>query len=136
MPHESRRVFPERGKTLRYRLMGHTMKNVSPLLLSVILTATVVAVPSFAQSSLSLPGCEPAPELRRILDEKLNEEALEKMKTSDRESLQRQVYEELIAKFPREVDPYNRLIVDAHCGPRQVSDPAGEVSQTSGPKSE
>jgi thiol-disulfide isomerase/thioredoxin len=93
------------------------MKRVSATFLAVALTVTVLPVPSFAQSPSALPGCEPAPEVRKAFDEKLNDKDLEKMKFSDRAALQREVYEELMAKYPRQVEPYNRLIVDAHGDP-------------------
>src|SRR5580658_6157140 len=73
-----------------------------------LLAALVPAL--FAQSSQPLPGCDPRPEVRRILDEKLSEEALQQMKFAQRVAFRRQILEELIAKYPREVEPYRRLI--------------------------
>jgi thiol-disulfide isomerase/thioredoxin len=64
----------------------------------------------FAQSSAALPGCEPRPEVRRVLDEKLSEKALQEMKFTERVAFRRQVLEDLIAQYPREVEPYRRLI--------------------------
>ncbi len=78
-----------------------------------ILTAVLLAAgcPTlFAQLSPPLPGCEARPEVRRILDEKLSKEALQEMKFTERVALRRQVLEELIAKYPREVEPYRQLI--------------------------
>ncbi len=63
-----------------------------------------------AQSYALLPGCEPRPEVRRILDERLAENALLEMMFSERVAFRRQVLEGLIAKYPREVEPYRRLI--------------------------
>ena len=97
------------------------MKRASASFLSTVLAVTVLAAPSFAQSSRALPGCEPAPEVRKILEEKLNDKDLEKMKFSDRAALRRAVYDELLAKYPREVEPYNRLIMDAHEDPSWYS---------------
>ncbi|MGC9946784.1 MAG: TlpA disulfide reductase family protein [Bryobacteraceae bacterium] len=54
--------------------------------------------------------CEPSPEVRRILRDKLSEKALQEMKFTVRVAFRRQVLEELIAKYPREVEPYRRLI--------------------------
>jgi len=85
--------------------------------LRMFLTVIVLAAASLAQSPQALPGCEPAPEVRKILDEKLNDKDLAKMKFSDRVALRHAVYEGLIAKYPREVEPYNRLIEDAHGDP-------------------
>ena len=93
------------------------MKRASPSFLGLFVTITVLAAPSFAQSSSALPGCESSPEVRKILDEKLNDKDLEKMKFSDRAALRRAVYDELMAKYPREVEPYNRLIAAAHGDP-------------------
>jgi thiol-disulfide isomerase/thioredoxin len=46
-----------------------------------------------------------------MLDEKLDENTLlEKMKLAERVAFERQVLEDLIAKYPREIEPYRRLI--------------------------
>jgi len=66
--------------------------------------------PAQAQSARSLPGCETAPEVRKILDEKLNPKMLDKMKLSERVALERQVLNDLIAKYPRELEPYQTLV--------------------------
>jgi thiol-disulfide isomerase/thioredoxin len=68
--------------------------------------------PARSQTALALPGCEPSPEVRKILDEKLDENALDKMKFAERVAFERQVMEDLIAKYPREFEPYRRLIQD------------------------
>ena len=78
----------------------------------VFLTITLLAAASLAQSPQALPGCEPAPEVRKALDERLNRKDLDKMKFIDQAARHRAVYEELIAKYPREVEPYRRLIQD------------------------
>ena len=75
--------------------------------------------PARAQSAQSLPGCETAPAVRKILDEKLDPKALDKMKLPERVALERQVPDDLIAKYPRELEPYQTLIRDAF-----VEDPA------------
>jgi len=76
-----------------------------------ILAAALLAVPAlFAQASQPLPGCEPRPEVGRILDAKLSEETLQQMKFTERVAFRRQVLEDLIVKYPREVEPYRRLI--------------------------
>jgi thiol-disulfide isomerase/thioredoxin len=66
---------------------------------------------SEAQTALPLPGCDASPEVRKVLDEKLNPDALEKMKYPERSVLQRQVLEDLIAKYPRELQP-NEMLKD------------------------
>ena len=58
-----------------------------------------------AQSALSLPGCEAAPEVRKTLDEKLDYSLLDKMKFTERIAYQRQVLEDLMARYPREIEP-------------------------------
>jgi thiol-disulfide isomerase/thioredoxin len=66
--------------------------------------------PVQAQSARSLPGCETAPEVRKILDEKLDSKMLDKMKLQDRVALERLVLNDLIAKYPREIEPYQTLV--------------------------
>ena len=63
-----------------------------------------------AQTSLVLPGCETAPAVQKILDEKLDEKGLENMKFPERIAFERQVLEDLIAKYPREIPPYQTLV--------------------------
>lgn len=60
---------------------------------------------SIAQSSLPLPGCEAAPEVRKIMEEKLDSDLLDKMKFTQRMAYQRQVLEDLMARYPRELKP-------------------------------
>jgi thiol-disulfide isomerase/thioredoxin len=64
----------------------------------------------FAQSSLPLPGCEARPEVRRAIDERLANKVLDNMKFTDRLALKHQVLDDLIAKYPREMEPYRQLI--------------------------
>jgi thiol-disulfide isomerase/thioredoxin len=66
--------------------------------------------PARAQSARSLPGCETAPAVRKILDEKLDPKILDKMKLPERVALERQVLDDLIAKHPRELEPYQALV--------------------------
>jgi thiol-disulfide isomerase/thioredoxin len=87
------------------------MKCKSASFLRMSLTVIALAAVSFAQSPQTLPGCEPVPEVRKALDEQLNWKNLDKMKFSDRVAREHAVYEELIAKYPREVEPYRRLIM-------------------------
>ena len=71
----------------------------------------LIAAPAlFAQSSAALPGCEPRPEVRQVLDDRLSEKSLQEMKFSERVAFRRQALEDLIAKYPREVEPYRRLL--------------------------
>jgi hypothetical protein len=74
---------------------------VAPALLSGVLTA---------QDALPLPGCETAPRVRKILDEKLDPKLLDKLKLPERIALERQVLEDLIARYPRELEPYQTLV--------------------------
>src|SRR5579862_3666486 len=64
---------------------------------------------SQAQSDLSLPGCEPATEVRRIMDEQLDPTVLNRMKFDERYAFEQQVLQDLIARYPRELAPYERL---------------------------
>ena len=75
-------------------------------LLGTLAFLRIAAGPLFA----ALPGCEPRPEVRLVLDEKLSGEALQEMKFNQRVAFRRQVLEDLIARYPREVEPYRRLI--------------------------
>lgn len=74
-----------------------------------VLAATFCSLSS-AQSPLALPGCEARPEVRRAIDTQLSNKLLENMKFSDRLALKRQVLGDLIAKYPRELEPSRRLI--------------------------
>jgi thiol-disulfide isomerase/thioredoxin len=80
---------------------------LSASFLPVALLSFVVLSP--AQTKPTLPGCEPAEQVTRILDEKLNYDALETMKFPERWALEHQVLEELIARYPRELKPYESL---------------------------
>ena len=77
-------------------------------LAAVLLVAACPAL--FAQSPLALPGCEARPEVRQVIDDKLSNKVLENMKFTDQVALKRQVLEDLIAKYPRELEPYRQLI--------------------------
>src|SRR5215467_7129627 len=77
--------------------------------LALCLVLNGAAVPIAAQTGLALPGCEPAPELRRALRERLNPEILDKMKLPERVARERQVLTELLTAYPREIEPYTRL---------------------------
>lgn len=77
-------------------------------LAAVLLAAACPAL--FAQSPQILPGCETLPEVRQVIDEKLANKVLENMKFTERLALKRQVLGDLIAKYPRELEPYRQLI--------------------------
>jgi thiol-disulfide isomerase/thioredoxin len=62
-----------------------------------------------AQAALPLPGCETAPEVRKIMDEKLDDTALDKLKIAERWAFERKTLEDLIEKYPRELRPYESL---------------------------
>lgn len=82
------------------------------LALFALLSASCLAgpVPAPCQTTLALPGCESSPEVRKILDEKLDGKTPDKMKFVERIAYERQVLEDLIAKYPREYEPYQRLV--------------------------
>lgn len=64
---------------------------------------------SQAQTALPLPGCEPSPEVNKIFDQKLSRSVLDKVKFPERYTLERQVLEDLIVRYPRELRPYDEL---------------------------
>ncbi|HXM45427.1 MAG TPA: TlpA disulfide reductase family protein [Bryobacteraceae bacterium] len=66
----------------------------------------------FAQRPLALPGCEAPPQVRQVLDDKLGDKVVENMKGVDQAPLERQILGDLIAKYPRELEPHRRLIQD------------------------
>jgi hypothetical protein len=74
------------------------------------LVVTMLVAASLAQPPVSLPGCEPTPEVRKALEEIPDGKDLAKMKFSDWVARRHAAYQELIAKYPREVEPYRRLI--------------------------
>lgn len=76
-------------------------------LAAVLLAAGCPAL--LAQSPSALPGCEVRPEVRRVLDEKLSAKILENMLFAGQLALKRQVLGDLIARYPRELEPYTRL---------------------------
>lgn len=84
----------------------------APLPICVVLVPGLLCLPFTvqAQTSRVLPGCETAPAVRKVLDEKLDEKLLGKMKFPERIAFERQVLEDLIAKYPREVEPYQTLV--------------------------
>ena len=57
---------------------------------------------------LPLPGCEATPEVRKIIDEKLESNLLDKMKFSERLAYQRRVLEDLMTRYPRDLEPFVR----------------------------
>jgi thiol-disulfide isomerase/thioredoxin len=63
-----------------------------------------------AQNALPLPGCETTPQVRKILDNKLDSKILDKLKLTERIAVERQVLEDLIARYPRELEPYQTLV--------------------------
>jgi thiol-disulfide isomerase/thioredoxin len=62
-----------------------------------------------AQTALPLPGCEASPEVRKTLDEKLDYNELDKVKYTERMAFKRQVLEDLVAKYPRELESNEAL---------------------------
>jgi hypothetical protein len=88
-----------------------------------------------------LPGCEEPAEIRKTFDQEFDGNVLDKMALSQRLAYRRDVLEKLIEKYPREVEPYNRLIVfAAHFrgeldGSGLVSFPSGKIPEASRAKS-
>jgi hypothetical protein len=62
-----------------------------------------------AQSSSRLPGCEVNPDVQNVIDRELDPKLLDRMTFPDRLALERKTLEELISKYPRELEPYTKL---------------------------
>lgn len=77
-----------------------------------LLIALSIAGVCFGQESL--PGCEPRPEVRQVLKDKPNPADLEKLKYVDRVAREKEVLGDLIARYPRELEPYQRQINFVH----------------------
>jgi thiol-disulfide isomerase/thioredoxin len=76
--------------------------------------ATLLSLAGSCSAQSSLPGCEPRPEVRQVLREKLRSQDLDELKYADRVARQHEVLDSLIAKYPRELEPYRRLIDFVH----------------------
>src|SRR5580700_98311 len=73
----------------------------------------LIAMSSLAEicsAQPSLPGCEPPPEISQTIKEQLSFTDLNKLKYTDRVARENEVLDGLIAKYPRELEPYKRLI--------------------------
>jgi thiol-disulfide isomerase/thioredoxin len=79
-----------------------------------ILAIAIFSLAGICSAQSSLPGCEARPEVRQALQEKLRSRDLDKLKYVDRVALQHAVLDDLIAKYPRELEPYRRLISFVH----------------------
>jgi thiol-disulfide isomerase/thioredoxin len=86
------------------------MRKSFGVFLSLCASFLSLSVPLRAQTKLALPGCDPSPEVSKVLDTKLDDKLLDKMKFAERIAYERGVFEDLIAKYPREIVPYQRLI--------------------------
>lgn len=71
-------------------------------------TISLVGVTCYAASVPA--GCEARPEVRDTLRAKLKDSDLDQLKFAERAARQHQVLEDLIARYPREIQPYRRLI--------------------------
>ena len=69
-----------------------------------LFVAALLSLAGMCSAEPSLPGCEPRPEVRQVLREKLRAEDLDKLKYTDRVARQHEVLDDLIAKYPREVE--------------------------------
>jgi thiol-disulfide isomerase/thioredoxin len=79
-----------------------------------LFVVALFSLPWICSAQSSLPGCEPRPEVRQVLREKLRSEDLDRLRYVDRVARQHEVLEDLIAKYPRELEPYRRLINFVH----------------------
>ena len=75
-----------------------------------VLSITLLSLGGTCFAQPPLPGCEPRPEVQQVLREQLNNKSLDKLKFADRSARQHEVLDGLIAKYPRELEPYRRLI--------------------------
>src|ERR1700722_7173716 len=74
--------------------------------LVVVVAFLICAFVSQAQAVLPLPGCEATPDVRKIMDEKLEPNLLDKMKFVERLAYKRKALEDLMARYPRELEPF------------------------------
>jgi thiol-disulfide isomerase/thioredoxin len=81
------------------------------LLLICLLSTATPSTP--AQTNQQLPGCEAPAELRHALHDKLGTPEFQQLAYEQRNAITAQILNELIEKYPREVDPYKRLISSA-----------------------
>lgn len=81
----------------------------------IFLLASLATAPRFlaAQDALPVPGCEAPPALSMILHDRLSGPDFEKLSYDQRNALIQQVALELTKQFPREVQPWQRLIGNA-----------------------
>ncbi len=70
----------------------------------------LLVAPLSAESSSALPGCKPRPEIAKIIHEQLGSNEFDKLSFADQVARRRKVLSELIASYPREIDPQKRLI--------------------------
>jgi hypothetical protein len=75
-----------------------------------VLLIALSSVAGICSAQSSLPGCESGPEVRRVLKEKLSSTDLNKLKYVEQVAQEHEVLDGLIAQYPRELAPYQRLI--------------------------
>jgi len=72
---------------------------------------TALSLSGFACcTGASIAGCEARPEVRQALREKLKDSDLDRLKFAERAAREHQLLEDLIARYPDEIQPYRRLI--------------------------
>jgi thiol-disulfide isomerase/thioredoxin len=65
-----------------------------------------------AQIQRQLPECETSREVRHLIEHELDSKTLDKMKLPERLAREREVLEGLIVRYPREFEPYQKLVQD------------------------
>jgi len=85
--------------------MHRSLALLAPLLMFVLGLSPGLG----AQTSLRLPGCEVNPGVQDAIDRNLDQKLLDSMTFADRMALERRTLEGLIAKYPRELEPYAKL---------------------------
>ncbi len=63
-----------------------------------------------AQANSALPGCDAVPEVRTVMDTKLDDNLLAKMKFEQRVAYERKILEDLMTRYPRELQPYQSYV--------------------------
>jgi thiol-disulfide isomerase/thioredoxin len=93
----------------RASLKQRTFSNTVSLTIACLLGLPAAWFPELAQDRPALPGCEAPAPLQKELNAELYSTALDSMKTS-RMARQVEMIDEFIAKYPREAEPYRKLI--------------------------
>jgi thiol-disulfide isomerase/thioredoxin len=81
------------------------MRTYLPIATVLVAGFLITSAASPAQTPLPLPGCEAPPEVRKVLDSDLSN-LDDTMKFPEQIAYTRKTLDDLIAKYPREIEPY------------------------------